>query len=226
MDKYSKLDLLVIEDEDDLLDIYIETFNEAKITTVATTDPVRGLEYISSLSPRALLMDFKMPRLTGIQVLEANHAKGIRIPIVVLATAYQIEDLATAFDLGVSAIVSKPFSPQNLTPIIKSGLAWNKEVGQRQWLRVPTKFFVEIKSQMGQLTNLSCGGFTAKFDNALWPTEDICLAKIFWASKGSHFEIPAEAVWADGPHMGFRFDSNMNQTQKSDLLRAISSCLN
>lgn len=60
--------------------------------------------------PAVILLDLKLPRVDGLEVLRQikEHARFRRIPIVVLTTSAESEDVARAYELGVNSYIVKP----------------------------------------------------------------------------------------------------------------------
>ena len=60
--------------------------------------------------PDLILLDLNMPRVNGYQVLVElrKHAELDRIPVVVLTTSRQVEDIVRSYELGCNSFVSKP----------------------------------------------------------------------------------------------------------------------
>lgn len=64
----------------------------------------------------AILLDLHMPGMTGLAVLEAirTDARHAAVPVVVVTAAGEVGHVERARELGVAAIVTKPFSPKKL----------------------------------------------------------------------------------------------------------------
>ena len=77
--------------------------------------------------PRLVLLDLKMPRVDGIEVLKAvkgNEATR-RIPIVVMTSSQEEKDLAQSYDLGVNSYVVKPLDFAAITELVRhAGYYW------------------------------------------------------------------------------------------------------
>jgi two-component system response regulator len=77
--------------------------------------------------PRLVLLDLKMPRVDGIEVLKAIKAneKTRRIPVVVMTSSQEEKDMAQSYDLGVNSYVVKPVDFAALTELARqAGYYW------------------------------------------------------------------------------------------------------
>jgi two-component system response regulator len=77
--------------------------------------------------PRVILLDLKMPKLNGIEVLKKlkSDERTKRIPIVVLTSSKEDPDIQTCYDLGVNSYVVKPVEfDQFFKAVSDLGLYW------------------------------------------------------------------------------------------------------
>jgi two-component system, response regulator len=77
--------------------------------------------------PRLVLLDLKMPRVDGIEVLKAVKAddRTKRIPVVVMTSSQEERDVAQSYDLGVNSYVVKPVDFKDLTELARqAGFYW------------------------------------------------------------------------------------------------------
>ena len=77
--------------------------------------------------PALILLDLQLPRIGGLTVLERVRAdpKTRRIPIVVLTSSNEEQDLATSYDKGVNSYIRKPVSfDQFVVAISQLGVYW------------------------------------------------------------------------------------------------------
>ena len=90
---------------------------------LAAADGEEGLRIARSESPDLIVLDMLMPGLTGIQVLEALHAEGRDIPVI-LMTIHGSEEVAVrAFRLGAKDYVIKPFDVEELLEAMERALS-------------------------------------------------------------------------------------------------------
>ncbi len=77
--------------------------------------------------PKLILLDLKMPKVDGIEVLERIKTNEFtkRIPVVVLTSSKENPDIDRCYDLGANSYIVKPVEFENfMNAISKSGLYW------------------------------------------------------------------------------------------------------
>ena len=76
-----------------------------------------------------ILLDLKMPRVNGLEVLEQLHAQGrsARVPIVVMSSSSVKRDVDRAYELGARAFLTKPITHEEFREaVLGVGLFWCK----------------------------------------------------------------------------------------------------
>ncbi|MDB5803484.1 MAG: response regulator receiver protein [Betaproteobacteria bacterium] len=77
--------------------------------------------------PRLILLDLKMPRVDGIEVLRAIKADEStrRIPVVIMTSSQEESDVVKSYDLGVNSYLVKPIAFDALTEVARqAGVYW------------------------------------------------------------------------------------------------------
>jgi len=113
--------ILLVEDSLADAEMAMDALQEAHLANpvVHVEDGVECMDYLNRTGqwagrepsePTVVLLDIKMPRMNGLDVLKAMRAddKLRRIPVVVLSSSREESDLARSWDLGVNAYVIKP----------------------------------------------------------------------------------------------------------------------
>jgi two-component system, sensor histidine kinase and response regulator len=78
-----------------------------------------ALEKINAQAPDILLLDYKLPDLTGLEILEKIKAKGEDSPLTIMVTAYaSLETAVSAIKSGAYDFLAKPFTPAELRATI------------------------------------------------------------------------------------------------------------
>jgi CheY-like chemotaxis protein len=107
--------VLVVDDEPSVRSL-LERFLEVRGLRVTTArDADEALDRLRAEQPALMLLDLKMPGISGIQLLEDMHAEGLRVPNVWAMSAYvSDEDALAALSLGAAEFINKPFDLDHL----------------------------------------------------------------------------------------------------------------
>lgn len=120
--------ILIIDDEDDIREVAalsLETVAGWDVTTASSG--VLGLQRAVEYQPDAILLDVMMPGMDGpttFRELRKNPATA-HIPVLLLTAKVQSTDQRRFADLGVDAVLFKPFDPLTLSTQIAGVLGWN-----------------------------------------------------------------------------------------------------
>jgi len=117
---------VLIADDEESLRALIETTLEApglRILQAANGD--EAAELARREQPDLILLDWMMPRKTGIEVAEAlrNDPSTAHISIIMLTGRNQEKDRQRGLALGIGAYLAKPFSPLQLLECVRRALA-------------------------------------------------------------------------------------------------------
>jgi len=121
--------ILIIDDEDDIRQVAAMS-----LETVAGWDVVlansgkQGIERASAEQPDAILLDVMMPEMDGPTTLLKLKANGStsHIPVLLLTAKVQGPDQRKFAEMGVKAILFKPFDPLTLARQISAALGWKE----------------------------------------------------------------------------------------------------
>src|SRR5260221_2455116 len=108
--------ILSVEDSPDDILLFSLVFQKIKISARVQflTDGEKAIEYFSPAAgnpiPILLLLDLKLPKKSGLEVLAWVRSQPLlkRLPIVVLTSSSQLEDIDQAYDLGANSYLVKP----------------------------------------------------------------------------------------------------------------------
>ncbi|QIZ71392.1 response regulator [Oxynema aestuarii] len=120
--------ILVIDDEDDIREVAqlsLEMVGGWQVLT-ASSGP-EGIEVASEQKPDAILLDVMMPELDGPSTFKKlqDNPETAKIPVILLTAKVLSADRQRFAELGVTAIVAKPFDPMNLATQVAELLGWN-----------------------------------------------------------------------------------------------------
>jgi CheY-like chemotaxis protein len=117
--------ILIAEDERDIRDLVAFTLRFAGHEVFAASNGEEAVDLAPKVNPDLILMDVRMPRMTGYEackVLKANPDMK-DIPVVFLSAKGQESEIQQGLEVGAEAYLLKPFAPDQLTTRVKEILA-------------------------------------------------------------------------------------------------------
>ncbi|MCJ7700737.1 MAG: response regulator [Anaerolineales bacterium] len=122
--------ILIAEDEPDIRNLITFTHRFAGYEVIATADGAQVYAKAQELAaknelPDLILMDVRMPRMTGYEACAQikSHPELKNIPVAFLSAKGQNAEIQTGLDAGAVAYIIKPFAPDQLTAKVKELLA-------------------------------------------------------------------------------------------------------
>src|SRR4051812_37762732 len=112
--------VLIVEDEENERTGLAELVAAWGYRTETARDGVEGLEKISSWAPGIVITDMKMPRMTGIELLERVAAQPQPIAVILLTAQGNIEIAVDAMKSGAYDFIQKPVDPSRLKAILNN----------------------------------------------------------------------------------------------------------
>ena len=131
--------ILLVEDNPDDQTLILRALKKNNILNevVLVRDGVEALDYLFStgahqgrdpdLMPQVVLLDIKLPKLDGLEVLKRIRAdeRTKRLPVVILTSSREQQDLMASYDSGVNSYIQKPVDFNQFSDAVrKLGLYW------------------------------------------------------------------------------------------------------
>jgi two-component system response regulator len=133
------VEILIVEDTSEDLELALRALRKAKITNriQVARDGEEALEFIFCQGPfaqrqmedgpKVILLDLKLPKVDGLEVLRRikSDPRTRSIPVVVLTSSREQNDVVESYDLGVNSYIVKPVDfDQFLEAVQKLGMYW------------------------------------------------------------------------------------------------------
>jgi CheY-like chemotaxis protein len=117
--------ILIAEDEPDIRDLVAFTLRFAGHEVTPTANGEEAYQQAAVVMPDLILMDVRMPKMTGYEACRAMKADPTLkdIPVVFLSAKGQDTEIQTGLDAGAEEYLLKPFATDQLTQRIKEILA-------------------------------------------------------------------------------------------------------
>jgi CheY-like chemotaxis protein len=131
--------VLLVEDNPDDVALTLRAFRKSNLLNevVVVGDGVEALDYLfgtgayagrdTRVTPQVILLDLKLPRLDGLEVLRGLRAdqRTQLLPVIVLTTSVEERDLVESYKLGANSYVRKPVNfSQFIEAVNQLGLYW------------------------------------------------------------------------------------------------------
>ena len=131
--------ILLVEDNPDDVDLTLRALRKSYIPNelVVASDGVEALDYLFGTShyagrdlsdmPQVILLDLKLPKMDGLQVLQRirNHERTRLLTVVVLTTSNEERDLIESYQHGANSYVCKPVDFIEFTEAVRQlGVYW------------------------------------------------------------------------------------------------------
>ncbi len=133
------VEILLIEDNENDAEITIRALRKSNIANKIKhlSDGEQALNFLFGkgdyegrdveIKPKLIMLDLKMPKVDGLEVLEKIKSDPVtkKIPVVVLTSSREHPDIEKCYELGVNSYIVKPVDFDNFsTAITQSGMYW------------------------------------------------------------------------------------------------------
>lgn len=119
-----KPSVLLIDDSVDVHRLLQVRLRHEQLKLVSATRSREALETARTVRPSTILLDLDMPEMDGFEILRAlkDDPATQSIPVIILSALHSSEDKVTAFDLGATDYVTKPFDLAELRARLRASL--------------------------------------------------------------------------------------------------------
>jgi two-component system response regulator len=133
------VEILLVEDSDEDAELTVRALKKHKLTNRLhrVADGAAAIDFLfrtgdyaarkGSVAPRVILLDLKLPKLDGMEVLRRLKADPAlkTIPVVVLTSSKEDRDLEEAYSLGVNSYIVKPVEFDKFVQAVENlGMYW------------------------------------------------------------------------------------------------------
>jgi len=199
---------VLIVDDDVAVTNHLKVFlmQTERFDSVVVNDSRKALETLTQGRFEAVLLDLDMPNLSGLDILQAVHDRGLGVAVIILTGVSDVELAVRAMKLGAFDYLTKPVDEDTLLDVLDDAIE-HKAIEQ-SILRLPAQLSKE---------GLAHGEAFAQF-----PTQDPALIRVFheaermaagdscifiWGERGTYKEMLARAVHSASPRRGGPFVS-------------------
>jgi len=139
MGEFQNVDILLIEDNIDEAELTIRNFKKSNLANglLHLADGAEALDFIFARNkyasrkienvPKLILLDLKLPRVNGLEILKAikTDKRTRMIPVIVLTSSKEEPDIKASYDLGANSYIVKPVEFVSFSKaVIELGMYW------------------------------------------------------------------------------------------------------
>jgi len=114
--------ILVVEDDPAVQKALRRLFETEGYSVETQSDGKSALESFHAAPPAAIVLDLRLPKLSGCDVCKEIKAVAPSVPVVVLSATSDVSDKVLLLELGADDYVTKPFSPRELLARVRAAL--------------------------------------------------------------------------------------------------------
>jgi len=137
--EYHEVEILMVEDNPDDAELALRAFRKNNIANriVHLKDGEEAVDFIFAKNkyssrnpddlPKMILLDLKLPKMDGLEVLEVlkSNEKTKRIPVIMLTSSKEEKDIVKSYSLGVNSYIVKPVDFEQFVLSVKDiGYYW------------------------------------------------------------------------------------------------------
>lgn len=126
---YSMEKILVVEDDRAVQKALKRLFESEGFSVEISADGRSALDAFRAAAPAAIVLDLRLPRMSGRDVCREIKAQSPQLPIIILSAASDVADKVLLLELGADDYVTKPFSPRELLARVRVALRRTQRSG-------------------------------------------------------------------------------------------------
>jgi DNA-binding response OmpR family regulator len=114
------MEILIAEDDEQIANSLKKNFTEEGNHVMIAKNGEEAIQFSDSIFFDVIILDWRMPKVSGIEVCSHIREKGNKIPIILLTALSQVKNKVEALNLGADDYITKPFSFDELNARINA----------------------------------------------------------------------------------------------------------
>ena len=121
--------IMVVDDEESVCLLLRKLFEGEGYKVITETDPIKAIELVKVDRPDCMLLDIKMPRKEGVEVLACVKEFDKSIEVIMITGYSSIENAMESMKLGAFDYITKPFDLNFVKDLVKRSLSSENKRG-------------------------------------------------------------------------------------------------
>jgi len=140
--------ILIVDDDPDILELLSDRLQMMQFEVTCAQDGQEALSFLRQEAPPLTLLDLQLPRLSGMEVLQAIRREGLETTVIVITALGTPERAVEAMRAGAYDFIPKPLDPAHLEVVIKKALE-RENLREENW-RLHGELESADRSMIGQ----------------------------------------------------------------------------
>lgn len=199
MEEKNRKKILVVDDEPDVRWVLKNLLEKRGYDVITKKNGEEAIDIIQMNNVGLILLDIKMPKMDGMEVLEKTRAIDVRMPVIMMTAHSDVRNAVKSMKLGAFDYLIKPFDNEELLLTVERGLekrALEDEVTQ---LRSLLSDRLDLQKTMGK--SIEIQKLTDMVRRVA--SSDFCV--LIQGESGTGKELVAEAIYASSNRSGGPF---------------------
>jgi two-component system NtrC family response regulator len=145
----TKKTILLADDDDNLRRVLEFQLSEAGYKISAAADGAQALEVFTNNDFDCVITDLRMPKLSGLELLEKIKIINAEIPVIVITAFGEVETAVTAMKAGAFDYINKPFNRDEILLTLERALNFSETKNENRRLREIVKKEFQIENLVG-----------------------------------------------------------------------------
>jgi DNA-binding NtrC family response regulator len=180
--------ILIIDDEEIMRDSLSDWLKEDGYEVTAVEDGFKGLQQAKDGQWNVILLDLKMPKMDGLQVLKEIKNQKLDIPVIIITAYATVDTAVSAIKQGAYDYIVKPFHPDEVGMIIKKIIERQNLIKENTLLRKELARSYEFQDIIGKNSKMQA---IFELIKTIGPTRSTVLIE---GESGTGKELIARAI--------------------------------
>ena len=195
----SNISVLIIDDEADMCEMLSNVLNQEGYTTYTAHDGNTGLEIFNKELPNVVILDLRMPGMSGMDVLKQIKHTGSETPVIIITAYGEIQSAVEAIKHGAYNYFNKPFDNEEVVLTVKRAIEERAMRQEIRMLKTQLSFVMPLFEQMGNSAEI------AKVNELVECVAPTNFTVVIYGETGSGKELIARSIHKRSPRCGKPF---------------------
>lgn len=124
--------VFIVDDDPAILEMLMAACREIGLRAMSFTSGKAFLASVSANDPGCLVLDYRMPDMTGLDILDALEKAGIPLPVIFISGQAEVSTAIHAFKAGSLDFLEKPFQISQFSAAVKKAIETDRDTRAKQ----------------------------------------------------------------------------------------------